>query len=84
MNTKTVTSRALNQDVGRAKKAAKTGPVIITDRGKPSHVLMTYDHFLRITGRPRSLAQALAMPGLSDIAFDPPRSKIALRDLDLS
>ena len=42
MNTSTVTSRALNQDVSRAKKAADGGPVIITDRGKPSHVLMTY------------------------------------------
>ena len=29
-----VTSRELNQDVGRAKKAAKSGPVFITDRGK--------------------------------------------------
>lgn len=28
-------------DVSTAKKAAQAGPVIITDRGRPSHVLMT-------------------------------------------
>jgi prevent-host-death family protein len=84
MNTKMVTSRALNQDVSRAKKAAKGGPVIITDRGKPSHVLMTYDDFLRLTGKRRSLAQALAMPGLSDIDLDLPRSGIKPRAVDLN
>lgn len=71
MSTRTLTSRELNHDVSSAKKAAKDGPVIITDRGKPSHVLMTYDDFRRLTGKRRSLARALAMPGLSDIDFDP-------------
>jgi len=84
MNTSTVTSRALNQDVTSAKKAAREGPVIITDRGKPSHVLMTYDDFLRLTGSPRRLTQALAMPGLSEIEFDPPRGRITPRDVNLS
>jgi PHD/YefM family antitoxin component YafN of YafNO toxin-antitoxin module len=28
-------------DVSKAKKAAQAGPVIITDRGRPSRVLMT-------------------------------------------
>ena len=74
----------MNQDVSSAKKAAKDGPVIITDRGKPSHVLMTYDDFRRLTGNRRSLAQALAMPGLSDINFDLPRSRITPRKVDLS
>ncbi len=83
MNTTTFTSRSLNHDVSSAKKAARRGPVIITDRGKPSHVLMTYDDFVRLTGKRRSLAQALAMPGLSDIDFDPPRSKIRPREVDL-
>jgi prevent-host-death family protein len=84
MNTSILTSRAFNQDVSKAKKAAKVGPVIITDRSKPSHVLMTYDDFVRLTGKRRSLAEALAMPGLSDIDFDPQRSKIRPREVDLS
>lgn len=39
MTITTLSSRELNQDVTRAKKAAKNGPVFITDRGKPAHVL---------------------------------------------
>lgn len=80
----TVSSRELNQDVGRAKKAAKDGPVVITDRGKPSHVLLNYEDYCRLTGGRQSLAQALSMPGLSDIDFDPPRAEIAPREVDLS
>ena len=39
MSTTTMTSREFNQDLGKAKKAAKNGPLIVTDRGKPEHVL---------------------------------------------
>jgi prevent-host-death family protein len=80
----TLSSRELNHDVSRAKKAAQNGPVVITDRGKPSHVLMTYDEFQRLTGSGRSLVEALAMPGLSHIDFDPKRVEIAPRQVDLS
>ena len=84
MSITTLTSRELNHDVSNAKKAARNGPVIITDRGRPSHVLMTYDEFARLTGKRRSLVDALAMPGLSDIDFGPPRTEIAARGVDLS
>ena len=84
MSITTLSSRALNHDVSSAKKAAKDGPVVITDRGKPSHVLMTYDEFRRLTGKRHSLVEALAMPDLSDIDFDPPRAGIAAREIDLS
>lgn len=84
MTITTLSSRELNHDVSSAKKAAQKGPVVITDRGKPSHVLMTYDDFQRLTGRRRSLVEALAMPGLSGINFDPPRTEIAPRGVDLS
>ena len=33
MNIKTISSRAFNQDVGKAKRASVYGPVFITDRG---------------------------------------------------
>lgn len=84
MAIKTLSSRQLNQDVGSAKKAARDGPIVITDRGRPSHVLMTYEEFQRLTGKRRSLLEALAMPGLSDIELDPPRVEIAPRGVDLS
>lgn len=84
MGTIRLTSRELNHDVSRAKKAAENGPVVITDRGKPSHVLMTYSEFERLTGKRRNLADALSMPGLSAIDFDPPRAAISPREVDLS
>lgn len=84
MSITTLSSRELNHDVSSAKKAAKSGPVIITDRGKPSHVLMTYDEFERLSGKHRSLVEALAMPGLSTIDFEPHRVDIRPREVDLS
>ena len=54
MTITTLSSRELNHDVSRAKKAAQNGPVVITDRGKPSHVLMTYGEFRRLSGKRRS------------------------------
>lgn len=84
MGTSSLTSRELNHDVGRAKKAAEAGPVVITDRGRPSHVLMTYGEFERLTGKRHNLVDALSMPGLANIDFDPPRAIIAAREVDLS
>lgn len=42
-------------DVSKAKKAAQAGPVIITHRGRSSHVLMTKREFERLTGKRRNL-----------------------------
>ncbi len=84
MTITTVTSRELNQNVGRAKKAAKSGPVLITDRGKPAHVLLSIEEYRRLAGQGRSLADALSMPGLADIEFEPPRVRIGIPPPDLS
>jgi len=69
----TLSSREFNQDSGRAKRAARKGPVIITDRGKPSHVLLSIDEYQRITGKQDSIADALGMPAAGNIEFAPPR-----------
>lgn len=79
----TLTSRELNQDVGRAKKAAVAGPVFITDRGRPAHVLMTIEDYRRLTGEGQSLVEALSMPGLSAIDLDPPRAVIGVKPAEL-
>ena len=84
MTITTVTSRELNQDVGRAKRAAKSGPVFITDRGKPAHVLLSIEDYQRLAGKGRSLTEALSMSGLADIDFDPPRVRIGTPPPDLS
>ena len=84
MTLTTVTSRELNQNVGRAKKAAISGPVFITDRGKPAHVLLCIEEYRRLSGQRRSLVEALSMPGLADIDFEPPRLRIEVPAADLS
>ena len=84
MSMTSLSSREVNHDVSKAKKAAQAGPVIITDRGKPSHVLMTYSEFERLTGRRRNLVDALSMPGLSKTDLDTPRADIVTREIDLS
>jgi prevent-host-death family protein len=80
----TLSSREFNQDTSRAKKAAAEGPVFITDRGRPAHVLLSIEEYRRITGRHRKIADALAMPGVSDIELDPPRAIIGIRPADFS
>lgn len=80
----TLSSRELNQDVTRAKKATRNGPVIITDRGRPAHVLLSFEDYQRLTRQRRNIADALAMPGAADIEFDPPRVTIGGRPADLS
>lgn len=84
MTITTLSSRELNQDVSRAKKAAMNGPVIITDRGKPAHVLLSIEEYQRLTRQRRNIADALSMPESAHIDFDPPRANIALQPADLS
>lgn len=79
----TVSSRELNQDVGKAKRAAEHNPVVITDRGKPAFVLLSYAEYQRLTGgQKRNLVDALSMPGMSEIDFDPPKAALQLRAAD--
>jgi prevent-host-death family protein len=79
MTTTTLSSRELNQDIGRAKRAALEGPVFITDRGRPAHVLLSIEQYRRLTGGRRNRLDALSMPGMADIDFDPPKLDIKLR-----
>jgi len=84
MTITTLSSRELNQDVARAKKAAQSGPVFITDRGKPAHVLLSFEDYQQLTGQRRNIADALAMPGGADIAFEPPRMVLGVQPADFS
>lgn len=69
----TLSSRQFNQDAGLAKRAALEGPVIITDRGKPSHVLLTFDAYQQMTRGPAKIADLLAMPFPGKMDFEAPR-----------
>lgn len=83
----TLSSRQFNQDTAGAKKAAEKGPVVVTDRGKPTHVLLSYQAYRALTGSGKSLVDLLSMPPAPtnvDDEFDiPPRDKSLPRPLDL-
>jgi prevent-host-death family protein len=84
MTITTLSSRQFNQDAGKAKKAATAGPVIITDRGRPAHVLLTFDDYKKIAGEQRKIADLLLMPGVEDIDLDIPRAGELARSADFS
>lgn len=84
MTITTISSREFNQAASEAKRAANHGPVFITDRGRPAHVLMSFEDYQRLTQQRRNIADALAMPGMADTAFEPPRVTIETRPADFS
>ena len=80
----TFSSRMFNQDASGAKKAAQNGPVFITDRGKPAHVLLSFEEYKRLIGGRSKIADLLAMPGIEDIDLEIVRSREMPRPVDLS
>jgi len=85
MGMTTISSRDFNQGASRAKKAARNGPVYITERGKPTHVLLTIEDYQRRNGeKPRSLLATLAQTGdLADFDFEPATLGRITRPADL-
>jgi prevent-host-death family protein len=79
MSITTFSSREFNQDTSGAKKAAKRGPVFITDRGRPAHVLLTFEDYQRLAGSRATIDELLAMPKGESIDFEPPRLRDKLR-----
>lgn len=79
----TLSSREFNQDVSKAKKAAEAGPAIITDRGKPTHVLLTFDDYKQRTGRHAKIADLLSMPGIKNIELEIPHGRDLAQPADL-
>lgn len=84
MTIATFTSRQFNQAASEAKKAADRGPVFITDRGRPAHVLMSITLYRRLTGKRQKIADLLAMQPDADPAFETPRPRDLARPADLS
>ena len=65
-----ITSREFNQDVSSAKRFARAEPVFVTDRGKPTHVLISVETFRQLTGQTETMVDLLAMPGLAELDLD--------------
>jgi prevent-host-death family protein len=84
MTVTTVTSRQFDRHTSEAKKAARRGPVFITDRGAPAYVLLTIEEYRRLSGGNMSLAAAIAQPGENDFEFNPSPVGGINRPADLS
>ena len=80
----TLSSREFNQAASEAKKAANKGPVFITDRGRPAHVLMSMELYQRLTGSSQKIADLLAMPGIEDVELEIPLLRDLARPADFS
>jgi len=84
MNLTTITSRTFNQDASGAKRAAQNGPVFITDRGKPAHVLLSIEAYRRLTGQRESIIDLLADTEAAEVSFEPSRLSGLAKPVDLS
>jgi len=84
MTITTISSREFNQDTSGAKKAARKGPVFITDRGKPAHVLLSIEDYQKLTGLNADIVDLLVMPEAAEIDFETERAVITQRPVDLS
>jgi prevent-host-death family protein len=73
MTITTISSREFNQDVSKVKRASSNGPVFITDRGRPAHVLLTIQDYQSLTKTKESIVELLAMPDAANIDFEPPK-----------
>lgn len=47
-------------------------------------MLMRFEDYQQLTKQRRNIADALAMPGIVDIEFEPPRVTVELRPADFS
>ena len=84
MSITTFSSREFNHDIGRAKKAAKDGPVFITDRGELAHVLLSIETYRKLAGGQMTLREALVQPAVADFDFEPPRIEGLVRSADVT
>lgn len=83
MGITTINSRTFNQDASGAKRAAQDGPVFITDRGKPAHVLLSIEAYRRLIGHQASIIELLSDPEAADVAFEPDHLGCLTRPADL-
>lgn len=81
MSITTLSSREFNQDTSRAKKATKGGPVFITDRGRPAHVLLSIEDYQRLAGGHATIVELLAID--EDVDLDIPPRRDPARPADL-
>ena len=75
-----MSSREFNQDLGRAKKTSLATPVLVTERGNPTHVLLSYDDYQQLLNQQPNVTDLLALH--VDIEVDIPKANMALKAVD--
>ncbi|HEY6814274.1 MAG TPA: type II toxin-antitoxin system Phd/YefM family antitoxin [Croceibacterium sp.] len=71
---KIVTAREFNQDISKAKRFAVAEPVFVTDRGRPTHVLLSIAAYRQLSGERQSLLDLIGAPAGSPPLVAPERS----------
>ena len=77
----TISARDFNHDVSAAKRAAAAEPVIITERGRPSHVLLSIDEYERLVGAQPTIVDLLSVE--DDIEFETERLDLTVNAAEL-
>lgn len=67
----TVTAAEFNQRPSQVKRAAEDEPVVITEHGRPSFVLLTYAEYQRLLRTPTDLAEWLEMDEEVEFEIEP-------------
>jgi len=44
--------------------------------------LLSFEEYQRLTRQQRNIADSLAMPGVEDVEFDPPRANVKIKEVD--
>jgi prevent-host-death family protein len=59
---KVVTAREFNQDISKAKRFAADEPVFVTDRGRPTHVLLSIAAWRQLSGERQNILDLIGAP----------------------
>lgn len=74
---KVVTAREFNQDIGKAKRFAQSEPVFVTDRGRPTHVLLSIGTYRQLSGDRQSILDLIgAAPDSAPLAPLEPQANL--------
>jgi prevent-host-death family protein len=76
-----ISAREFNQDVSAAKRTALTEPVVITDRGTPSHVLLSIEAYRRLATDQRSIVDWLSSEDEIEIEIEHLAPSLRIADL---
>jgi PHD/YefM family antitoxin component YafN of YafNO toxin-antitoxin module len=71
---KIVTAREFNQDISKAKRFALSEPVFVTDRGRPTHVLLGIAAYRQLSGERQSVLDLIGAPPGSAPLVPPERT----------